>query len=131
MAIDGNFLAEKEHVLSDMSQRMHALAEDRVLTQEEKERVITTAVCTVFRHSTGFVDWSRAELDRISKMWHCLRQQFFSRGRQTLKQLQLLVRISGRAESALELLLLRLDEQGLDISSPWRINGDDSIGSVL
>ena len=30
MAIDGNFLAEKEHVLFDMEQRLKALAEDRV-----------------------------------------------------------------------------------------------------
>jgi hypothetical protein len=48
MALDGNFLAEKEHVRTDMKQRLAALAEDRVLTQKEKERVITTAVCSVF-----------------------------------------------------------------------------------
>ncbi len=39
--------------------------------------------------------------------------------------------VSGRAKSVLELLLLRLDEQGLDISSPWRISGGDLIVSVL
>ncbi len=44
MAIGGNLLAEKEHVRSDMEQHLNALAEDRVLTQKEKERVITTAV---------------------------------------------------------------------------------------
>jgi hypothetical protein len=60
-----------------------------------------------------------------------LRQQCVSRGCQTLNQLQLLIRISGRAKSVLELLLLRLDEQGLDISSPWRLPGDDPIVSVL
>jgi hypothetical protein len=49
MAIDGNFLAEKELVRSDMKQRLNALAEERVLTQKEKERVINTAVSTVFR----------------------------------------------------------------------------------
>ena len=72
MAIDGNFLAEKEHVHSDMEQRLNALAEDRVLTQKEKERVIITgftAVCSVFSYSAGFVDWTKADLDRISKMW--------------------------------------------------------------
>jgi hypothetical protein len=69
MAIDGNFLAEKEHVHSDMEQRLNALAEDRVLTQKEKERVIIAAVCSVFSYSAGFVDWTKAELDRISKMW--------------------------------------------------------------
>jgi hypothetical protein len=34
MAIDGNFFAEKEHVRSDMEQRLNALAEDGVLTQK-------------------------------------------------------------------------------------------------
>jgi hypothetical protein len=62
---------------------------------------------------------------------HYLRQQCISRGCETLNQLQLLIRISGRANSVLELLLLRLDEQGLDISSPWRISGGDLIVSVL
>ena len=56
MAIDVNFLAEKEHVHSDMEQRLNALAEDRVLTQKEKERVIITAVCSVFSYRAGFVD---------------------------------------------------------------------------
>ena len=62
---------------------------------------------------------------------HYLRQQCISRSCETLNQLQLLIRISGRANSVLELLLLRLDEQGLDISSPWRISGGDLIVSVL
>ncbi len=35
----------------------------------EKEIVIKTAVCSVFRYSAGFVDWTRTELDGISKMW--------------------------------------------------------------
>jgi hypothetical protein len=191
MAMDGSFLDEEEHVRSDAKQLLNALAEDRVLTQKEKERVITTAVCTVFSYSAGCVAWTRAELDRISKMWtraykqawkiasstdsspfilgqpdggrgcplastlrtrealevieqcvclpgeisqivlHCLRQQCISRGCQKLNPLQLLVRISGRTKSVLGLLLLRLDEQGLDISSPWMVNGDDSIVSVL
>ncbi len=66
MAMDGKFLgilAEKVHVLTDMKQRLGALAEDRVLTQKENERVITTPVCWVFSYSAGFVDWPRAELD--------------------------------------------------------------------
>jgi hypothetical protein len=191
MAIDGNFLAEKEHVRSDMEQRLNALAEDRVLTQKEKEGVITTAVCSVFSYSAGFVDWTKAELESISKMWtraykqawtissstdsspfilgqpdggrgcplastmwtrealevieqcvsmpgetsqivrYYLQQQCISRDCETLNQFQLIIRISGRAKSVLELLLLRLDEQGLDISSPWRISGGDPIVSVL
>ncbi len=69
MEIDGHFLAAKEHVHSDMEQRLNALAEDRVLTQKEKERIIITAVCLVFSYSAGLVDWTKAELDCISKMW--------------------------------------------------------------
>ncbi len=64
---------------------------------------------------------------------HYLRQQCISRGCETLNQLQLLIRTShgGRANSVLELLLLRLDEQGLDISSKWRTSGGDLIVSIL
>jgi hypothetical protein len=62
---------------------------------------------------------------------HCLRQQCITSGCQTLNQLQLLVRISGRAKSVLELLLLLLDEQSLDKSSSWMINGVDLIVSYL
>jgi hypothetical protein len=39
--------------------------------------------------------------------------------------------IGGRATSVLELFLLRLDEQGLNISSPWGISGKDSIVGTL
>jgi hypothetical protein len=37
----------------------------------------------------------------------------------TLNQLQLLLRIRGKVEPVLERFLLRLDEQSLEISSPW------------
>ncbi len=50
MAMNGNFIAVKEHVRTDMKQRLAALAEDRVLTQEEKERIITTAVWSLFTY---------------------------------------------------------------------------------
>jgi hypothetical protein len=69
MALNGDFSAEKAHVCSTMKQRLDALAEDRVLSQKEKEVIIYTAVCSVFRYSAGFVDWSKAELDSISRMW--------------------------------------------------------------
>ena len=41
--------------------------------------------------------------------------------------LQLLLRLGGRAESVLELCLLLLDEQRLEISSPWAASEDKSI----
>ncbi len=58
-------------------------------------------------------------------------QECASRGCQTLNQLQLLVRIGCKAESVPELFLLRPDEQGLDVSSPWEISGEDSIVGTL
>ncbi len=69
MALNGDFSAEKEHVCQVTRQRLAALVEDRVLSRKEKELVIKTAVCTVFRYSAGFVDWSNTELDYISKLW--------------------------------------------------------------
>ncbi len=88
--------------------------------------------------------WTREVLDVIEQcvslpgetsqiVWHYLRQQCISRGCrcQTLYQLQLPVRIGGRGTSVLELFLLRLDERGIDISSPWGISGGDSIVGTL
>ena len=69
MALTGDFSAEKAHVCSTMKRRLDALAEHRVLSQKEKEVLIYTSVCSVFRYSAGFVNWSTAELDSISKMW--------------------------------------------------------------
>ena len=65
MAMNGDFFAKKEHVRTEMKQRLEALAEDRVLAKKEKERVIETAVCC---YSAG-VDWTGAELNCTSKMW--------------------------------------------------------------
>ena len=61
MAMNGDFFAEKEHVRTEMKQRLEALAEDRVLAKKVKERVIETAVCSVFCYSAGFVDWTGAK----------------------------------------------------------------------
>ncbi len=46
---------------------MAALAEDRVLSRTEKEVVIKTAACSVFRYSAGFVNWTRTKLESTSK----------------------------------------------------------------
>jgi hypothetical protein len=75
LAINGDFSTEKQHVRTEMQQRLAALAEDRVLSRPEKETVIKTAICSVFRYSAGFVDWTRTELDNITKMWiHAYKQ---------------------------------------------------------
>ena len=59
------------------------------------------------------------EVSRI--VIHYLKQQCIAHGCHTLNQLQLLLRVGGKADSVLELFLLRMDEQGLEISSPWVI----------
>jgi len=60
-----------------------------------------------------------------------LQQLCISHGCHTLNQLQQLLRVRGRADTVLELFLLRLDEQGLEISSPWPPCADQSIAAVL
>ena len=64
----GNFSAEKELVRSEMRQRLAALKEDRVPSHPEKELIVVTAVCSVFRYSAGIVDWTKTELDDITKI---------------------------------------------------------------
>ena len=60
-------------------------------------------------------------------MFLYLRMQCTVHGCKALNQLQLLHRLGRRAESVLELFLLPLDEQGLEISSPWAHSEDESI----
>ena len=48
-----------------------------------------------------------------------LQQSCLDHGCYALNQLQCLLRVGGQAESVVERLLLRLDEQGLGLSSPW------------
>ena len=69
MTMLGDFSAEKEHVRSEMRQRLAALKEDRVPSHPEKELIVVTAVCSVFRYSAGIVDWTKTELDDITKSW--------------------------------------------------------------
>jgi hypothetical protein len=69
------------------------------------------------------------EISRI--VTHCMKKQCVAHGCHTLNQLQLLLRVGGKADSVLELFLLRLDEQGLEISSPCEVGTDDSIVQVL
>ena len=63
----GDFTAEKQYVLAEMQQRLTALKDDRALSRREKEQIIVIAVCSVFRYSAGLVDWTKTELDSISK----------------------------------------------------------------
>jgi hypothetical protein len=52
-----------------MRQRLTALKEDRVLSRREREQIIVVSVCFLFRYSAGLVDWTKTELNSISKMW--------------------------------------------------------------
>ena len=64
MTMLGTFSAEKDYVLSEMRQRLAALKEDRALSRQEKELIIFTAICSVYRYRAGLVDWSKTELNR-------------------------------------------------------------------
>ena len=67
--VTGDFSAEEQYVLAEMQQRLTALKDDRALSRREKEKIIVIAVCSVFQYSAGLVDWTKTELDSISKMW--------------------------------------------------------------
>jgi hypothetical protein len=69
------------------------------------------------------------EISRIVR--HYLQQCCLDHGCYALNQLQCLLRINDKAESTIERLLLRLDEQGLVVSSPWLPSADTSIAEVL
>ena len=69
MTAMGDLTAEKNHVQQVMEQRLAALKEDRVLSIVEKEQIVITGICSVFRYSAFIVDWSTTELDNITRSW--------------------------------------------------------------
>ena len=69
------------------------------------------------------------EISRITL--HYLEQQCIAHGCRALNQLQLLLRVRGNAETVLERFLLRLDERGLEISSPWGSSTDSTLLEAL
>jgi ribonuclease HI len=78
MTMLGDFTAEKAHVLTVMSQRFASLKEDRTLSRLEKEQIIITGICSVFRYSAFIVDWSTTELDNITRSWITAYKQTWS-----------------------------------------------------
>ena len=85
--------------------------------------------------------WIREALDVLEQcvslpseissiVMHYLQQQCNAHGCHALNQLQLLLRV-GRADTVLEMLLARLDEQGLEISSPWAADDREYIVETL
>ena len=62
-----------------------------------------------------------------------LRQECCDHGCTALNQMQSLLRIAGNTgpESLLKLLLLRLDEQGLEVSTPWAQQAGLLIAEIL
>jgi hypothetical protein len=69
------------------------------------------------------------EISRIVKAH--LQNAYLDHGCYALNQLQRLLRISESAETTLERLLLRLDEQGVDLSSPWPQTNDTCIAETI
>ena len=78
MTAMGDLTAEKKHVQQVMEQRLAALKEDRVLSIVEKEQIIITGICSVFRYSAFIVDWSTTELDNITRSWLMAHKQTWS-----------------------------------------------------
>ncbi len=51
--------------------------------------------------------------------------------RSALNQLQYLLQVGDQTETMLEKLLLRLNEQGLEVSSPWVLDQEHLLAEVL
>ncbi len=62
---------------------------------------------------------------------HSLLQQFLAHGCVALNQLQYLLHVGDQTETILEKLLLRLNEQGLQVSSPWVLDQEHLLVEVL
>ena len=86
--------------------------------------------------------WIRAVLDTLDQCLSLpgeiacivtayLQNTCLDHGCYTLNQLQRLLRVSGSAESTLERLLLRLDEQGMELSSPWPATNEICIAELI
>ena len=71
------------------------------------------------------------EVSRVTH-WH-LHQTCLDHGCAALSQLQQILRVSGQIhhDSVVEMLLLRLDEQGLEVSSPWASTPGTLVAEVL
>ncbi len=134
MALNGDFSAEKEHVRREMRQRLEALAEDRVLSRNEKEVEIRTAVCSVFCFSAGLVNWTRTELESISRMWtRAYKQAWALPGCMDSSPILLDQSVGGRGyPSAISLWTRALLEviERLEISRPWETCDEKSIAEI-
>ena len=86
--------------------------------------------------------WIRAVLDTLDQCLSLpgeianivtayLQNSCLDYGCYALNQLQRLLRVSGSAETTLERLLLRLDEQGMELSSPWPASNDTCIAETI
>ena len=86
--------------------------------------------------------WIRAVLDTLDQCLSLpgeianivtayLQNSCLDYGCYALNQLQRLLRVSGSAETTLERLLLRLDEQGMELSSPWPASNNTCIAETI
>jgi hypothetical protein len=86
--------------------------------------------------------WIRAVLDVLDQsislpgessemVVNYLKRQCTAFGYYALTQLQLMLRALGNADSVPELFLQRLDDQGLEVSSPGGASEEESIAEAL
>ena len=103
-----------------------------MLSVEDGGRSCPSAVDLWTREVYDVLEQCVGLLGEISQITtHYLQQQCIAHGCSALNQLQLLLRVRGNAETVLERFLLRLDEQGLEISSPWESAADKSLLEAL
>ena len=105
-----------------------------ILSDDDAGRACPSAIEIWTRDVLDLYDQCMCLPGEISQLaMYCLHQTCLDHGCWTLNQLQRLIRIGGRpdATSVIELLMLRLDEQGLEVSSPWEMLPDRLLADVV
>jgi hypothetical protein len=105
-----------------------------ILSSEDGGRDCPSACEVWIRDALDLYDQCLSLPGEISRLsLYFLQQTCLAHGCWTLNQLQRILRIGGRPESAsvVELLMLRLDEQGLEVSSPWEQPTDRLLADAI
>ena len=102
-----------------------------MLDQSDKGRGCPSATNLWIREALDVLEHFVSLPSEISRIvMHYLQQQCNADGCHELNQFQLLLRV-GRTDTVLEMLLARLDEQSLEISSPWGASDEEHIVDAL
>ena len=103
-----------------------------ILDQSEGGRGCPSATRMWIREAVDTLDQCISLPGEISRIvGQYLLQQCIAHGCVALNQLQYLLQVGEKAETMLEKLLLRLNEQGLEVSSPWVVNQEQLVVEAL